>query len=44
MDPVDDEIAWYAYAVADENFRLSVEREVIDVFPDEQVGEEPGGE
>lgn len=43
LDPVDDEVARDADAVAAEDGFLAVKREVVDVFPDEQVGEEPCG-
>ena len=42
VDPVDDEVAWEANAVAVEDGLLAVKREVVDVFPDEQVGEQSG--
>ena len=43
VEPVDDEVARDAHAVAVEDGLLAVEREVVDVFPNEEVGEEAGG-
>ena len=40
---MDDGISWDSHAVAEENFLLPVEREVIDVFANEQVSEQSGG-
>ena len=40
---MDDEIAGNAHAVPEENFLLPVEREMVDILADEQVGEESGG-
>ncbi len=43
LDPVDDEVARDADAVAVEGGLLAVKREVVDVFPDEEMGEKPCG-
>ena len=43
LDLVDDQVARDADAVAVEDGLLAVKREVIDVFPDEQMGEKPRG-